>query len=1751
MDAGVARSGGWTGDQVTWMSMRTTPLRGLFLAAVMLLAPLAGLAPAAATHTTEHMEAQGDWPPHETGNLTFMALNETPLDTDGKGTGSIPRVHGPGAVVMLNVTDKDLVEDFIRVRVTSTSDDIGEEILLHRMEGKRYPVYHGFLGFETSPVADNGEVYVQDGDTVSAIYIDDEDLTDQVAVSQDFVQWFVAAPGSVTLDNTQYRGAAAEAEVTVQDADIPVTAGTFDVLVTSDSDPDGIILSIPQLSQGQYRGRFGFGAETDVGVVPPRIAVQDGDKVRVEYAEPGFNTRGHEEEPSDEAVWVQSFTGILQFTTEDYNTLLAGPGACPPGGPCLAPEAFGQSTGTSASDANAWLRLEDKDLAGRKNLTINLRSTHPTRPAEVDPTGIAVTLTETGPATGEFLGFLGFISASPSTGNRLRVVEGAEVEARYTDADDALGEQATQSAALTWHASFDAALTFTTSATTTTRTASYNGTTNVTLCGGPCAKGFLYFRDEDRKDDSVPGDMESIQVTSSRDQLGVTVTVIESGDTGVFRGEFHFNGTNSLSEGDGPGGLAAIWAPHGTNLNAFAYEERGADGDRRKVVEGQVGGTTGTAVQVVVHAPDRVSLPAVVSETLILSKTPGGSAASSFAPGETAHVVLVDPHLSASTATVHIGRPGAWPDWTGAGDALTGGAVSPVTVTRTTIGSTVQYRGEFLVPGGLQEGDNLCAFFLHHNATGVRTNVLTPPVCPAWTPLATSSAVVDASITFRTAAHLGADMGIGVTGQETYYGLRSVHVFVRDEDRFADTTKNTDQIEVRIVSEADPTGIRIKLRERYGDSGITSDGVRFPSDIGFIGSFDFTTGSSVPGKSLKVSDGDTVSVFYDDPRNDTGKEETFVAFVRWEQTTSGSMSIDRSLYRYELSPSAPGNFVEVTITDKDQDRTSVQDTIASSGLRLEAFNPRNGDFLFFSATETTGGSGLFRGKFTFEREDNLAGAPAADRLLVRDGDEFEVYYHETNDTAGKAVEHRRTATWLDATATHLSLDKKTYTTFDAVATITLVDKDKDVTALKDEFYVFVTSDRDGGGERILVRETSGRSGEFVGSFGFEGARVLGNGRLAVQDGDRISVHFIDKEQDGDGLLDEKAPKRADAVWEANVNSPPDVAVTTTPALDGTTVRIDPGDSVSFMFEATDKDGTVVSWGLDFGDGTTPINATGTPPATIAHSFNQSGTYIVNFTATDDDGAQTLLSITVLVKTKDTDPPGAVTGLRVVEANIGRVVLAWSAPKNNETGTGTAGPDGYEIRRSAAAIADEAAFDAATPVPLGSLSFSPAVRTQTAGKEQQVTVSGLERSTTYFFAVRATDLGGNKGPFATVPATTLAADNTAPRGVPVLTSSHPAGEPTDDRDITILWTTVEEPDTPASLRYYVILNEQDAYTVNCISEEATTGTSWSRYGTDDGTYYFHLAAGSDGGCGPTVTYGPIVVAVDDGPVDEGPTDLEIRNANTALLLQVSAVRQDGGNLVTWSLPQGQPAVVAGVQIWRSESPYALAADLDADSEEFQKGEYFDEGASADALYLVTLYYVGGFGKASDSAGAGIPGFSEMEGRAVQTADAAEKGFFQKLIDDYWLWLLIGLGALVLILVTVLAVLMRPRSKAKEDEAWDEAAEEGMAWPEAEPGHEAGADDGWPALDEEEYAADEDDVPNVLESESPFGGPEEEYYDPGEGASVPGAEYEEVAEEEADPNAHHLSCPACGAGFTAHGPRPLVTECPSCGVRGVLR
>jgi hypothetical protein len=184
-------------------------------------------------------------------------------------------------------------------------------------------------------------------------------------------------------------------------------------------------------------------------------------------------------------------------------------------------------------------------------------------------------------------------------------------------------------------------------------------------------------------------------------------------------------------------------------------------------------------------------------------------------------------------------------------------------------------------------------------------------------------------------------------------------------------------------------------------------------------------------------------------------------------------------------------------------------------------------------------------------------------------------------------------------------------------------------------------------------------------------------------------------------------------------------------------------------------------------------------------FGATETVAVTIDAADAAGtamSQDAYSFTTGIPSDDTTPPAAITDLATSNPTTTTIDLTWIAPGDDgTTGTATA----YDIRyRAGAQILTEAQWGIATPC-----AGEPGP--QVAGSSETFTVTGLNPSTTYYFAIKTMDEVPNWSPLSNNPSgtTTSGGGDTTP---PVI--SNIASSLITNTTTTITWDTDEVADS---------------------------------------------------------------------------------------------------------------------------------------------------------------------------------------------------------------------------------------------------------------------------------------------------------------------------------------------------------------------
>ncbi|HLF16081.1 MAG TPA: PKD domain-containing protein [Candidatus Thermoplasmatota archaeon] len=1013
--------------------------------------------------------------------------------------------------------------------------------------------------------------------------------------------------------------------------------------------------------------------------------------------------------------------------------------------------------------------------------------------------------------------------------------------------------------------------------------------------------------------------------------------------------------------------------------------------------------------------------------------------------------------------------------------------------------------------------------------------------------------------------------GDGVTNE--FLGETTGHVQVFDLGANADPLQ-ADSVDVKIVSNSNPTGITISATETGGSTGI------------FRGSFGFRT--DVVDGTLQVVDGDTVSAAYTDPKRTDGTSGTATSTgLFWNQKHDATLTVSKRKFSDVESAT-------LTVADKDADRTSGIDTLgvvacafdadgataAASSSCSNVVRTATGDIIVNGnvAGGVTGGAGAVTdgtnlvlsetgpttGTFVVNQVD--FGAIAGDVIHGEPDGAYIVFIYDDQASAQKAIIAENgvvpdllttTVRWYPSGASinpttpdysgWVSFDKSSYFSLTAPVTLTVQDRDLDTQAnVRDTALLRVVSTSDPRGEVISLLETDVTTGifTFASSSFFETAFTLGNNRVRVEEGDRVTAFYFDT-ADGDSVLNtniaaDTAVDRDSVIWTSSNPAFPTAHISANPTSGNAPLE------VLFTVSVDDDLDQVNTWSVDFDDGETHPGGgnLGLGSQTVQHEYAEGGTYTATLSLTDSQGnTDTDTAIITVSGEADTVAPGDLANLELgTGGTTTRIVVQWTAPADDGLDD-TSGPvAGYVAKLVEDADTCTGETFTGLTSDLGGADFDYGTIAD-PGDLQEATFDDLTPDTQYCILIKALDEAPNASDAASLFASTEPGDDDDPEdpgAVTTLTAEQgeDAGElelswtaPGDDGDVgtvsgyflkvetvTFSPATFDDDDLPAGVSYTL-----DAPIVG----PGETQTAVLR-GLDIGETYFIAVRAVDDAVPPRLgpAAGPITVTVADVVLTE--EDLIAVNEDITGSLEVEV---DGNNVtLTWDLPDTD-LPIAGIQIWESVNPITLIADLQPGDEAFEEQTFTVVDATPGASYFITVYYgtdeALGFVDASvgEEFDAGdLPAFvTDIESQGV--AGIPKSGG-----DDKWAWwiwaLIIGGGLLIIGLIVFLVLLMRRRGG--DEAAWDAGAEEGWS---AEEGGEAAAAEGsdaWPAADT---------PPDAAPDSAPI--------------DVPAAAAVAPPPPPAGPDIHQVTCPKCATEFTAHGQKPLVIECPNCHVRGMLR
>lgn len=237
--------------------------------------------------------------------------------------------------------------------------------------------------------------------------------------------------------------------------------------------------------------------------------------------------------------------------------------------------------------------------------------------------------------------------------------------------------------------------------------------------------------------------------------------------------------------------------------------------------------------------------------------------------------------------------------------------------------------------------------------------------------------------------------------------------------------------------------------------------------------------------------------------------------------------------------------------------------------------------------------------------------------------------------------------------------------------------------------------------------------------------------------------------------------------------------------------------------------TDANWG-----GATQVSGEPTPLAAgSTQSFVVSGlagntTYHFAIKVADEVPNWSLLSNVVSrATTNETTPPANIVNLNAASSTSSTVSLSWTAP-GDDGNTGTASQ--YDVRYSTSTITagNFASASQATGEP------APAA----PGTGQSFIVTGLNSSTTYFFAIKTADEVPNWSGISNIASRTTTAEATPPASITTLTATNPT-----QNSVRLAWTAVGDDGSTGTAASYDIRYSTSAITdINWTSATQVTG-----------------------------------------------------------------------------------------------------------------------------------------------------------------------------------------------------------------------------------------------------------------------------------------------------------------------------------------
>ncbi len=225
-------------------------------------------------------------------------------------------------------------------------------------------------------------------------------------------------------------------------------------------------------------------------------------------------------------------------------------------------------------------------------------------------------------------------------------------------------------------------------------------------------------------------------------------------------------------------------------------------------------------------------------------------------------------------------------------------------------------------------------------------------------------------------------------------------------------------------------------------------------------------------------------------------------------------------------------------------------------------------------------------------------------------------------------------------------------------------------------------------------------------------------------------------------------------------------------------------------------------------GETAPKVAGSAESFTVNNLTPSTTYYFAIKAADEAGNwSTLSNIITKSTTAETTPPSAVANLTTNASTNSSVSLTWSSPGDDgSSGTATT----YDIRYSTATITD-ANWASATQA-------TGETAPKVSGSTETFVITGLNPSTTYYFAIKTADEVPNWSALSNVTSRATSAESTAPSAVANLG----AGSETVS-SVTLTWTSPgDDGNTGTATTYDVRYSTASITAANFASATAATG-----------------------------------------------------------------------------------------------------------------------------------------------------------------------------------------------------------------------------------------------------------------------------------------------------------------------------------------